>query len=59
MLVKPAGKAVQRLGVVWDELHTGWTEVLADCTDAELAVLIRHMRCATEFGRVQIRRLHG
>jgi hypothetical protein len=41
------------------ELGKDWTEILADYTEAELAVLVRHMRRTTELSRAQARRLRG
>ncbi|MEH0845560.1 MarR family transcriptional regulator [Micromonospora sp. CPCC 205711] len=57
VLVRPVPEAVRRLGAVWDRLGTGWTEIFSDYTEAELALLIRHMRRTTELSRTQIARL--
>ncbi|NJC69250.1 MarR family transcriptional regulator [Planosporangium thailandense] len=59
VLVQPVPEAVRRIGAVWDDLGKDWEGIFADYTEAELAVLVRHMRRTTELSRAQVRRLRG
>jgi DNA-binding MarR family transcriptional regulator len=59
VLVVPVPDALARLGTVWEELSDGWVEMFSDYTDAELALLLRHMRRTTDLSRVQIEKLRG
>jgi DNA-binding MarR family transcriptional regulator len=59
VLVQPAAKAIRRVSAVWDELGKGWADIFADYTDAELAVVVRHMRRTTQLSRAQVQQLRG
>jgi DNA-binding MarR family transcriptional regulator len=59
VLVRPVAEAVARVGALWNELSEGWAEVFAGYTDAELDLLLRHMRRTTQLSRAQVQRLRG
>jgi DNA-binding MarR family transcriptional regulator len=59
VLVAPVPDALARLGTVWEELSEGWVEMFSDYTDAELALLLRHMRRTTELSWTQIEKLRA
>lgn len=59
VLVRPVPRAVRRVGAVWDELGPGWARMFEGYTEAELALLVRHMRRTTELSRAQVQHLRG
>jgi DNA-binding MarR family transcriptional regulator len=59
VLVIPVLPAIRKVGAVWNSLGPAWSEMFADYTDDELALLIRHMRRTTELSRRQIERLRN
>ncbi|MDX3227867.1 MarR family winged helix-turn-helix transcriptional regulator [Streptomyces sp. ME19-01-6] len=57
VLVEVVPGALERFGAVWRELGAGWEELFHEDSEADLAVLLRHMRRTTELGRHQMARL--
>lgn len=57
VLVTPVPERIARLTAVWDDLGEGWQAMLGEHTDAELEVIIRHLRNAQQLSRTQIERL--
>ncbi|MGF6883728.1 DNA-binding MarR family transcriptional regulator [Nocardia sp. GAS34] len=59
VLVTPVPERVARVTAVWDDLGEGWQSMLGEHTDAELEVIIEHMRKAQQLSRIQIERLRA
>lgn len=57
VLVEVVPGAMERFGAVWRELGAGWEELFHEDSEADLAVLLRHMRRTTELARHQMARL--
>ncbi|WP_458690520.1 MarR family winged helix-turn-helix transcriptional regulator [Nocardia tengchongensis] len=57
VLVTPVPERVARVTAVWDELGEGWQAMLADHTDTELEVIVRHLRKAQQLSQIQIEHL--
>ncbi|MEU0803806.1 MarR family winged helix-turn-helix transcriptional regulator [Streptomyces sp. NPDC005970] len=57
VLVEVVPGALERFGAVWRELGAGWEELFHEDGEADLAVLLRHMRRTTELARHQMARL--
>ncbi|WP_412537939.1 MarR family transcriptional regulator [Longispora sp. K20-0274] len=59
VLVVAVPARMARVRAVWDDLRPGWQAMFADLSDAELEVLIRHMRRAQQLSRTQMERLRA
>lgn len=59
VLVQLVPAAMVRFGDLWRELSPDWDALFTEDDEAELALLIRHMRRTTELGRRQVARLAG
>ncbi|MFE9424907.1 MarR family winged helix-turn-helix transcriptional regulator [Kitasatospora sp. NPDC006697] len=57
VLVQLDPAAMARFGALWRELAVDWDALFDQDTEAELALLIRHMRRTTALGRRQVARL--
>ncbi|WP_035841170.1 MarR family winged helix-turn-helix transcriptional regulator [Kitasatospora azatica] len=57
VLVQLVPEAMTRFGALWQELAVDWDALFDGDTEAELGLLIRHMRRTTELGRRQVARL--
>lgn len=57
VLVAAVPDRMTRVQAVWDDLSGGWQALFEDLNEAELEVVIRHMRRAQQLSRTQIERL--
>ncbi|MFI9327063.1 MarR family winged helix-turn-helix transcriptional regulator [Kitasatospora sp. NPDC052868] len=57
VLVEVVPEALERFGAVWRDLGADWEEMFREDDEADLAVLLRHMRRTVELGRRQMARL--
>jgi DNA-binding MarR family transcriptional regulator len=57
VLVQLIPGAMARFGALWRELAVDWDALFDQDSEAELELLIRHMRRTTELGRRQVARL--
>ncbi|MEU8030483.1 MarR family transcriptional regulator [Streptomyces sp. NPDC049099] len=59
VLVTPVPEHIARVAAVWGDLRQGWQAIFDDHTEAELQVIIRHMRRANDLSRTQIEHLRN
>jgi DNA-binding MarR family transcriptional regulator len=59
VLVATVPERIAELGRLWDRLGGGWSALFDELDDAELAVVVGHMRRTVEFGAEQIARLRA
>ncbi|MFE3191290.1 MarR family winged helix-turn-helix transcriptional regulator [Nocardia sp. NPDC059240] len=59
VLVAPVPERLAHIAAVWDELGVGWRAMLGEHTDAELEVILGHLRKAQQLSRTQIEQLRG
>lgn len=59
VLVVTVPERIAEFGRMWDRLGGGWSALFEELDDAELAVLIGHMRRTVEFGAQQVARLRA
>ena len=59
VLVVTVPERIAEFGRMWDRLGGGWPALFEELDDAELAVVIGHMRRTVEFGAQQIARLRA
>jgi DNA-binding MarR family transcriptional regulator len=59
VLVATVPERIAEFGRTWERLGGDWSPLFEDLDDAELAVLVRHMRRTVEFGGEQVARLRG
>lgn len=57
VLVATVPERIAEFGRMWERLGGDWTPLSDDLADAELAVVVRHMRRTAEFGAEQAVRL--
>ena len=59
VLVATVPERIAEFGRTWERLGGDWSPLFEDLDDAELAVIVRHMRRTVEFGVEQVVRLRG
>ncbi|GGW63750.1 MULTISPECIES: MarR family winged helix-turn-helix transcriptional regulator [Streptomyces] len=59
VLVATVPERIAEFGRTWERLGGDWSPLFEDLDDAELAVIVRHMRRTVEFGGEQVVRLRG
>jgi hypothetical protein len=59
VLVATVPERIAEFGRLWDRLGGGWSALFDELDDAELAVVVGHMRRTVEFGAEQIARLRA
>jgi DNA-binding MarR family transcriptional regulator len=59
VLVATVPEKIAEFGRMWDRLGGGWYELFDGLEDAELALIIGHMRRTVDFSAEQIARLRG
>ncbi|MFI6490517.1 MarR family winged helix-turn-helix transcriptional regulator [Streptomyces sp. NPDC050564] len=59
VLVATVPEKLAEFGRMWDRLGGGWYELFDGLEDAELALIIGHMRRTVDFSAEQIARLRG
>jgi DNA-binding MarR family transcriptional regulator len=59
VLVATVPERIAEFGRTWERLGGDWSPLFDDLDDAELAVIVRHMRRTVEFGGEQVARLRG
>ncbi|WP_418958449.1 MarR family winged helix-turn-helix transcriptional regulator [Streptomyces tritici] len=60
VLVAPVPERMAELGAFWQRLNGAWTRMFDDYTNAEVALLIAHMKRTVELSATQVERLrHG
>jgi len=59
VLVATVPERIAEFGRMWDRLGGGWSALFEELDDAELAVVIGHMRRTVEFGAQQVARLRA
>ncbi|WP_406172528.1 MarR family winged helix-turn-helix transcriptional regulator [Streptomyces sp. NBC_00996] len=59
VLVATVPEKIAQFGRMWDRLGGGWYELFDGLEDAELALIIGHMRRTVDFSAEQIARLRG
>ncbi|MGW3123662.1 MarR family winged helix-turn-helix transcriptional regulator [Streptomyces sp. NPDC001107] len=59
VLVATVPERIAEFGRMWDRLGGGWSALFAELDDAELAVVIGHMRRTVEFSAQQVARLRA
>ncbi|MEU2283795.1 MarR family transcriptional regulator [Streptomyces sp. NPDC013178] len=59
VLVATVPERIAEFGRTWERLGGDWSPLFADLDDAELAVIVRHMRRTVEFSGEQVVRLRG
>jgi DNA-binding MarR family transcriptional regulator len=59
VLVAAVPDRMARVQAVWDDLRGGWHVMFQDLSEAELEVIIRHMRRAQELSHIQMELLRG
>lgn len=59
VLVVTVPERVAEFGRMWDRLGGGWNALFDDLDDAQLGVILDHMRRTTEFGARQVARLRA
>jgi DNA-binding MarR family transcriptional regulator len=59
VLVVTVPDRVAEFGRMWERLGGGWSALFEELDDAELAVVIRHMRRTVEFSGEQVARLRA
>jgi len=59
VLVVTVPERIAEFGRMWDRLGGGWSALFEELDDAELAVVIGHMRRTVEFGAQQVARLRA
>ncbi|MEV6178270.1 MarR family winged helix-turn-helix transcriptional regulator [Streptomyces sp. NPDC052016] len=59
VLVATVPDRIAEFGRTWERLGGDWSPLFEDLDDAELAVIVRHMRRTVEFGGEQVARLRG
>ncbi|MFE0451027.1 MarR family winged helix-turn-helix transcriptional regulator [Streptomyces sp. NPDC058914] len=59
VLVATVPERIAEFGRTWERLGGDWSPLFEDLDDAELAVIVRHMRRTVEFGGEQVARLRG
>ncbi|MFG2330718.1 MarR family winged helix-turn-helix transcriptional regulator [Streptomyces sp. NPDC048604] len=57
VLVAPVPERMAELGALWQRLNRAWTRMFDDYSNAEVALLIAHMKRTVELGAAQIERL--
>ncbi|MDX3799648.1 MarR family transcriptional regulator [Streptomyces sp. AK04-3B] len=57
VLVATVPERIAEFGRMWERLGGDWMPLFDDLADAELAVIVRHMRRTVEFGAEQVVRL--
>ncbi|MFF3202843.1 MarR family winged helix-turn-helix transcriptional regulator [Streptomyces sp. NPDC002962] len=57
VLVVTVPERIAEFTRMWERLGGDWMPLFEDLEDAELAVIVRHMRRTVEFGAVQVARL--
>ncbi|WP_327317060.1 MarR family winged helix-turn-helix transcriptional regulator [Streptomyces sp. NBC_01235] len=57
VLVATVPERIAEFGRMWERLGGDWMPLFEDLADAELAVIVRHMRRTVEFGAEQVTRL--
>ncbi|MET7650347.1 MarR family winged helix-turn-helix transcriptional regulator [Streptomyces sp. NPDC005486] len=57
VLVAAVPERIAEFGRMWERLGGDWMPLFEDLPDAELAVIVRHMRRTVEFGAEQVTRL--
>ncbi|USQ82808.1 MarR family winged helix-turn-helix transcriptional regulator [Streptomyces phaeoluteigriseus] len=59
VLVATVPERIAEFGRTWERLGGDWSPLFEDLDDAELAVIVRHMRRTVEFSGEQVVRLRG
>jgi DNA-binding MarR family transcriptional regulator len=59
VLVATVPEKVAEFGRVWDRLGGGWAALFDDLGEAQLALIIEHMRRTTRFSAEQVERLRS
>ncbi|MFI0090274.1 MarR family winged helix-turn-helix transcriptional regulator [Streptomyces bobili] len=59
VLVAAVPERIAEFGRTWERLGGDWSPLFEDLDDAELAVIVRHMRRTVEFSAEQVVRLRG
>ncbi|MFD5267398.1 MarR family winged helix-turn-helix transcriptional regulator [Streptomyces sp. NPDC058335] len=59
VLVATVPERIAEFGRTWERLGGDWSPLFDDLDDAELAVIVRHMRRTVEFSGEQVVRLRG
>lgn len=59
VLVATVPERIAEFGRMWDRLGGGWSALFEELDDAELAVVIGHMRRTVEFSARQVARLRA
>ncbi|MFD7136222.1 MarR family winged helix-turn-helix transcriptional regulator [Streptomyces sp. NPDC059894] len=59
VLVATVPERIAEFGRTWERLGGDWGHLFADLDDAEIAVIVRHMRRTVEFSGEQVGRLRG
>ncbi|WP_030945542.1 MarR family winged helix-turn-helix transcriptional regulator [Streptomyces sp. NRRL S-646] len=59
VLVVTVPERIAEFGRMWERLGGGWSALFEELDDAELAVVIGHMRRTVEFGSRQVARLRA
>ncbi|MFF7533519.1 MarR family winged helix-turn-helix transcriptional regulator [Streptomyces bobili] len=59
VLVAAVPERIAEFGRTWERLGGDWSPLFEDLDDAELAVIVRHMRRTVEFSGEQVVRLRG
>ncbi|MGW4247288.1 MarR family winged helix-turn-helix transcriptional regulator [Nocardia sp. NPDC004722] len=59
VLVTPVPERIAHISALWGELGVGWRDMLGEHTDAELEVILDHLRKAQQLSRTQIEHLKG
>ncbi|MEU6380114.1 MarR family transcriptional regulator [Streptomyces sp. NPDC046909] len=59
VLVATVPEKLVEFGRVWDRLGGGWNALFDDLDDAQLALIIEHMRRTTRFSAEQVERLRS
>ncbi|PAZ12034.1 MarR family transcriptional regulator [Streptomyces sp. SA15] len=59
VLVATVPEKVAEFGRVWERLGGGWTALFDDLDEAQLGLIVDHMRRTTEFSAAQVARLRA
>ncbi|POX43815.1 MarR family transcriptional regulator [Streptomyces sp. Ru71] len=59
VLVVTVPERIAEFGRMWDRLGGGWYALFDDLDEAELGVIVEHMRRTTRFGAEQVARLRA